>query len=174
MDIRPHLGRLLLVGCLCLITACGFHLRGARPLPFQSIYLDISAYSPMGADLRRQIAANGGTVVTEKAADAEVQLLVLQDAKEKVILSLGTDGKVNEYSLHQRFAFKVVDGKGREVLPASAIDLKRDISFANGQVLAKEQEEAQIYRSMQFDLVQQLLRRLAKAPWPLPPPVETK
>ena len=39
--------------------------------------------------------------------------------------------------------------------------LQRDMSFSESAVLAKEAEEALLYRNMQSDLVQQLVRRLA-------------
>jgi len=39
--------------------------------------------------------------------------------------------------------------------------LQRDISFNESAVLAKETEEALLYRDMQSDIVQQILRRLA-------------
>jgi len=38
---------------------------------------------------------------------------------------------------------------------------QRDISFSETAVLAKEAEEALLYRNMQTDIVQQLMRRLA-------------
>ena len=41
--------------------------------------------------------------------------------------------------------------------------LKRDISFNDAEVLAKEAEEALLYRDMQLDAVQQLVRRLQAA-----------
>ncbi|MCX9155841.1 LPS assembly lipoprotein LptE [Niveibacterium sp. 24ML] len=151
-----------------LIGACGFHLRGAQPLPFQSIYLSVSAYSEAGAQLRRQIAANGTTRIVDKPEDAEVKLLIVGDAKEKVILSLDTKGRVREYELRQKIVFKVVDRGGREVIPATELNTKREMTFNDAQVLAKEQEEAQIYREMENDLVQRVLRRMSVAQWPLP------
>ena len=39
--------------------------------------------------------------------------------------------------------------------------IERDYSFNDNQVLAKESEEALLYRDMQTDMVQQILRRLA-------------
>jgi LPS-assembly lipoprotein len=39
----------------------------------------------------------------------------------------------------------------------------RDISFSDERVLAKEQEEALLYRDMQNDMVQQIMRRMAAA-----------
>ncbi|MEO7547956.1 MAG: LPS assembly lipoprotein LptE, partial [Ramlibacter sp.] len=38
---------------------------------------------------------------------------------------------------------------------------QRDISFSETAVLSKEAEEQLLYRNMQSDIVQQLLRRLA-------------
>jgi LPS-assembly lipoprotein len=43
------------------------------------------------------------------------------------------------------------------------------MAFDETQVLAKESEEALLYRDMQADLVQQIMRRLAA----LRPPVKT-
>ncbi len=159
--------KLILALCLAA-TACGFHLRGPQPLPFDSIYLGISPYSDMGADLRRQIRVNGRTEIVDKPTNAQVQLQVISDTREKIILSLDTDGKVREYELRQRFAFKVVDAKGREVIPATEINTKREVTFNDGQLLAKEQEEGQLYRDMQIDVVRRLMSRLASARWPLP------
>jgi LPS-assembly lipoprotein len=158
----------LLLAATVLIGACGFHLRGAQPLPFKSIYLGVSAYSESGANLRRQIAANGDTKVVETPQEAEVRLNIIADAKEKVILSLDTKGSVREYELRQRMVFKVVDRTGREVIPATELNAKRDMTFNDAQVLAKEQEEAQFYREMENDLVQRILRRMSVAQWPLP------
>ena len=41
--------------------------------------------------------------------------------------------------------------------------IERDFPFNDNQVLAKETEEALIYRDMQSDMVQQVLRRLEAA-----------
>ena len=67
---------------------------------------------------------------------------------------------MREYQLRYRVGFSVVDGKGREWIAPDEITLTRDISF-NDQVLAKESEELLLYRDMQTDMVQQLMRRLA-------------
>jgi LPS-assembly lipoprotein len=55
----------------------------------------------------------------------------------------------------------VHDGKGREFIAPTQLVAQRDISFNEEQILAKEAEEALLYRDMQGDLVQQILRRLA-------------
>ena len=85
------------------------------------------------------------------------------EAREKVILSLDTAGRVREYQLRYRVGFRVHDGKGQSWIPTSEIALTRDISFNDSQIIAKENEEALLYRDMQTDMVQQMVRRLARA-----------
>ncbi|MFD2273601.1 LPS assembly lipoprotein LptE [Undibacterium arcticum] len=56
--------------------------------------------------------------------------------------------------------FRVKDSQEREVLAPTEITLKRAISYNENQALANESEEALLYRDIQTDLVQQLMRRL--------------
>jgi len=161
---------LLALGGATLLAGCGFQLRGARPLPFDSIYLSMYQYSELAAAIRRQIRANGNTIVADKPEDAQVRLEVQADVKDKVILALNTQGRVREYQLRQRFIFRLVGKNGQEIMPSSEIFLRRDLAFDDTQLLAKQQEETLLYRDMQNDLVQQLMRRLAAAKMPEAPP----
>ena len=95
--------------------------------------------------------------------NAEATLTILSEIRDRLILSLGGQGRVREYQLRYRIAFKVHDLKGREYVAPTEIVLARDISFSDDRVLAKEQEEVLLYRDMQNDMVQQLLRRMAAA-----------
>ena len=170
MTYPPRPGRrraLAALGALPLLAAgCGFQLRGQRPLPFDTLYLGMSEYSDLAAAIRRQIHAGSNTRVVSNKEEAQVRLEVLADAKEKAILALNTQGRVREYQLRLRYAFRLVDKNGQEVLAPNEILLRRDLAFDDSQVLAKEQEEILLYRDMQGDLVQQLMRRLAAAKMP--------
>ncbi|HTD04585.1 LPS assembly lipoprotein LptE [Undibacterium sp.] len=144
-----------------MLSACGFAMRGAVSFPFKSIYVGFGEASPLGSELKRNIRANGHTIITSSPNDAEVILDVLAENREKVILSLNSQGRVREYNLQYTFRFRVRDKAGKELLAPTDIALKRNISFNESQVLAKEAEEAVLYRDMQTDLVQQIMRRLA-------------
>lgn len=159
---RRALGWALTAGAAGLLGGCGFRLRGSSQtaLPFQSIYLGFPDNSPLGTELRRYIEANG-TRVVKVPQDAEALLDVLAESREKAILSLNSAGRVREYSLYYKFSFRVRDQAGKILLAPTTITLKRDVSFNESQVLSKESEEASLYRDMQSDLVQQILRRLA-------------
>jgi LPS-assembly lipoprotein len=150
--------------CLALCAAlagCGFKLRGQQTFPFETI--NVPSNTPLGVELKRNIAAaSAQTKLVDSPADAEAVLSVLSEANEKVILSLNTQGRVREYQLRYRVVFRVSNQKGLDFVPPTAVLLTRDITF-NDQVLAKEVEEAQLYREMRSDLVHQILRRLGAA-----------
>jgi LPS-assembly lipoprotein len=146
-----------------LLTACGFQLRGAQPLPFSSLHIGTADNSELGAALRRNIRALGSTQLADTPQEAQAIFSVIGEAREKVVLSLSATGRVREFQLRYRFAYRVHDLKGREFIPPTEIVLVRDISFSDERVLAKEQEEVLLYRDMQNDMVQQVLRRLAAA-----------
>jgi len=160
-----HFRALIAAALLALgtLTACGFQLRGARPLPFETLYINMPDTSELAAAIKRTIRASGITRVPDTREGAQAILEPMGDSKEKIILSLNSAGRVREYQLRQKFFFRVHDGKGGELLAPAEIILTRDITFNDAQLLAKEQEEALLYRDMQNDLVQQILRRIAAA-----------
>lgn len=164
LPLRPLLMRsLLLLVCCLSLAACGFQLRGPKPMPFKTIFLEMDPYADLTASIKRSIESNGSTKVVDVRDDAEVRMVVVANSRDKEILSLNANGTVREYQLRLRFAYRLYNKAGSEVTPLSVIEIHRDFNFNDSQVLAKEQEETQMYREMENDLVQQLMRRLAAA-----------
>jgi LPS-assembly lipoprotein len=145
------------------LSGCGFKLRGAYSLPFDTLYVNQPEFSPLYALLKRNIEASSQTRVVSKKNGAQASFLVTGDLPQKIVLSLDTAGNVVEYRLLRTFGFRVVDAGDHELLPGSTINVYRDISFSNAQVLSKQSEEALLWRDIENDLVQQILRRLAAA-----------
>ena len=152
---------------ILVLSGCGFQLRGAYSLPYESIYL-ATGDSVIGAGLKRQIRSSGGTRIEEKASDAQVTFQPVGEYRDGVILSLSSAGRVREKRLRYRYAYRIVDAKGRDLVPQGYVELTRDISYADSATLAKTQEEELLWRDMENDLVQQLMRRLVTAK-PRPP-----
>ena len=150
--------RAFALGILASVAGCGFHLRGAVQLPFSSLYVQVANSSLVGHELKRALRASD-VRLTEDPKEAAATLAILGEIRERHILSLGGQGRVREYQLRYRLAYQVTNPKG-VVTPPTEIALKRDISFNDTEALAKEAEEAILYRDMQLDAVQQLLRRL--------------
>lgn len=154
--------KILLLALILLLGACGFQLRGTAQLPFKSLYVE-GGGSLLGVDLQRALRYGSNVQIVATPAEAQAVLQVQGESREKRILSIGANGRVSEYVLFYRLSFRLHDGKGKELLPAQPLELKRDISFNDAQVLAKDQEEAMLYRDMQADAVQQVIRRLNAA-----------
>ena len=143
-----------------LLAGCGFQLRGVASLPFETVFVP-GATGGVALDLKRNIEAGTKTRVVSDPKDAQAVLQFSQETREKVILSLNNSGRVNEYQLRYAVGFRVHDGKGRDFVPQNVIQLTRDVSFNDSEVLAKESEEQFLYRNMQADMAQLIMRRIA-------------
>ena len=157
--------RALLLLAILALSACSFHLRGSNPkdvaFAFKSLYLKAPGETAFVADLRRMLKSSK----VELAASADKADLVLDIVSEqsiKQILSLSGSGRVQEYQLLYRISLRAYDIKQNDWLSAEEISLSRILPYDDTQVLAKEQEEALLYKDMRSDAVAQTMRRLSR------------
>ena len=169
MKSHTWMKSVLAAALACFVLAgCGFQLRGTATLPFKTLYMAPTTSPGVALDLKRNIQSGTNTVLVDDPKKADALLEFTQVLQQKVILSLAATGRVREYQLRYIVGFRVHDGKGGEFVPSSSVTLTRDVTFNDSDVLAKETEEALLYRDMQNDMVQQLMRRLAAAQKPKP------
>lgn len=164
MQRRFLLASLLSSGTALGLGACGFELRKAPNFPFKTLFSPFPESSLLGVELRRSLESNGNVRVISdprQIDQAEVILDVISELRNKVVVSRNAAGLVREFQLRLRFRFKLRTPQGKELIPDAEILQVRDISFNESAVLAKESEEALLYREMQSDVVQQIMRRLA-------------
>ena len=164
-----HRRRLLsALGMALLLPGCGFALRGAsRRFAFESLRLQGSEGTPVARELQ-QALANAGVRVFSTALPAspegetgQVVLTVLTDQRERSVVGQTAAGQVRELQLRTRLRFRLATAAGTPLLEETELLLERDISFTETAALAKEAEEALLYRDMQSDIVQQVMRRLS-------------
>jgi LPS-assembly lipoprotein len=146
------------------LAACGFRPAGSVTVPFETLYVAAPDYSSFGAEFKRYMESGGKTRLADSPGNADAVLEILNEQQEKVVLSLSSAGRVREYLLRYRVAFRLLDPAKRVLIPPSEISLQRDLTYDDSAVLGKENEEVLLYRDMKNDAVQQLLRRLAAAP----------
>jgi len=146
---------------LMVVSACGFHLRGASEFPFKTIYVQGSELTPFGAALRRNLKEQANAKLVDNESDADVILQIMGERPEKVILSLTVQGLVREYTLNSYMTFQVRNSYGKVFLPPTTIVLHRVISYNENVILSKAAEETMLYKDMQGDMVQQVVRRLS-------------
>ncbi len=155
--------RIFLLLTALLLAGCGFHLRGQVVMPFDTMYLEATNPGTLFVlDLRRSLAINNIELVDAKE-DADVVLDIVFEIADKQVLSLGADGRVNEFRLNYRVSLRAYDLKQQDWLPAEEFTQRRDYSYDDTQILAKEAEEALLQKSMRTEMVQQIIRRLGNA-----------
>lgn len=145
------------------LGGCGFALRASQDFAFQTLAIQPNPGNGVALELRRSFGKGVRVLAPdEPLPQAQLVLEVLQELREKTVVGVNSSGQVREFQLRLRVKFRIRTPQGLELVPDSEIVQKRDISFNESVVLAKEAEEALLYRNMQSDIVQQLMRRLAK------------
>ena len=164
--------RLLVLGASPLVLAgCGFALRQSGDYPFKTVLAGFALATPLGAELARQLRATGRIeLLTEprQAQQAEVILEILQEQRQRVVVGLNASGQVRELQLRMTVKFRLRNPEGLEWIEPVELYQQRDLSFSETAALSKEVEEAMLYRDMQNDIVQQIMRRLARVKPPQP------
>jgi len=146
-----------------LLVSCGFKLRGEAAIPYKTVFIETSGYSQFANDLERAIRFSSGAKVASSRDEAQAILRIIGEVQERRILSLSSGGRVSEFELHYRVAYRLIDHAGSDLAPPGEIDQRRNMTYDDTQVLAKESEEQLLYRDMKKDAVQQMMRRLSAA-----------
>ena len=152
---------LTVISISLLLTGCGFQLRGQADLPFERIYVETDGFSLFAAELMRVIQSADAVEVMDSAEEAQVILKVTNERREKKILSLQSSGSVAEFLFVYRVSYRVMDNQRQDLVAPNEISLRRAMQFDDTQILGKESEEELLFRDMQADAIQQMLRRLS-------------
>ncbi|RPE66819.1 LPS-assembly lipoprotein [Tibeticola sediminis] len=146
------------------LGACGFRLRQAPQMAFERLFLDATAASALGGELRRALAEVPGLALRTAAAeraDSDAILEVSRETREQVAVGLNISGQVREYELRLTLVFRLQTPKGRILIADTELQQRRELSYTETTALAKEAEQALLFASMQRDLARQVVQRLA-------------
>jgi len=155
--------RFLLASLLLLLAGCGFQLRGDPEVGIRKMFISAVGPSNVQTDIRRTLQA-GQTRLVATPVEADAHLRILQEEREKTISAIQGSGRVYEYQLVLRVRYElVIPGKEDPVIPPTRLETRRLISYSETAPTAKESEEQLLYKDMQHDLMQQILRQVAAA-----------
>ncbi len=144
------------------LAGCGFKLRGQiSELPFEHVYVTAPAGQTIGSDLERAISTHTRARVEKKVERSDATIQIAYAIREKRILSLAENGRVREFELIYRVAARLLGKQNTELAALQEIRLSRTLPFLDAQELAKAAEEEMLYKDMQKDAVQQILRQVA-------------
>jgi LPS-assembly lipoprotein len=148
------------------LAGCGFAPRREPELHFGTIgLLGFRADSPLAAELKRQIARTPVKLLDD-ANRAEVILEASEDSRKRRVVATTSAGQVREWQLQLRLDYLLRTPAGEVLLPRAELMMTREMNYTEAAALAKEQEEAQLFRSMQADAVAQVMRRLSSVRLP--------
>jgi len=159
-EADPRRRRWLTALPLLALAGCGFELRRAADLQFQSIALaGFAPRSPLAEELRTVLVR---TIEVKDAPDqAQVILQALSEERLRRAVAFTASGQVRDIQLRLRFKYRAQTPRQRELIPDSEIELIRELSFVESKALGKEQEAQDLFREMQSDIVLQVMLRLS-------------
>ncbi len=155
---------LLLAGCGMLVLAgCGFHLRGGvmDRVQLPSTYLAGRAGALQQEVLHYLTVSEVPLAQSEKDAQLVIELIG-EDVRRRV-LSVGIDGKVQEYEVLYTATYEARRAGGKILIPRETLDAQRDYTFNESEVLAKDVEQERLVQDMRSDVVRRLMLRLRAA-----------
>lgn len=149
-----------------LLSACGFQLRGAAPLPENIQRLAINPYDPY-MPLQREIIGllsyNDITIV-DIGQRPDAILYIKSDDFQTTDTSIGTDGRIREKSYNYIVTFTLTNAEGQTLIPLQKVNSLRIIEFNPDLALAQTMEAQVIRNELRRDVARQLVRWLTMAP----------
>ena len=151
----------VLLSVFFLLTACGYHLRGAIDLPeaLQKMYVR-GASTELSAAIKQAFRSTSGELV-KNAADAGMVLNVIDEDYHRRTVSISSSGYSNEYELTYRLVFDLIDQNGNELVSAQTIEVSQ-VYFneqSSDTVLAKENEEKVLRKELYIKAVRSVIER---------------
>ena len=138
------------------ISSCGYHLRGAQEINFQSISIDGGSAGFVKA-LKRKFRQSGVKINT---GEAEKSLEIVSDSCKKEILSLSSKGRVKEYEIIYKVSYRIKLQDGTWGSPIS-IETNRDYTFDDTKIIAKTEEESRLIKGMREHLIRTIVTQIS-------------
>jgi len=159
-EFAPRRRLVLQAAPALLLAGCGFELKRVAALQFDSIALTgFAPRSPLAQELRMTLERT--VTVKESPAQAQVVFQALGDERIRRAVAFTASGQVRDIQLRTVLRYRAQTPSERVLIPDSKIELIREMTFIEGKALGKEQEEQDLFREMQSDIVLQLMLRLS-------------
>jgi len=159
--VLPHPRLLLLLSALFALTACGFQLRQAAPLPAALAQVSVKQTNPLGL-LGRQVERELRQAGAQLGGSNAALLQISSERFDRRVMAVNERARVSEYQLTLRVKFQVNDAQGKSLLAAEEFELLRDYSFDALAAIGAGQEEALIREEMTRDAARRIVVRASR------------
>jgi len=144
---------------LFLLTACGYHLRGAYELPkaLKAVYLQ-GASTELQEQFSKAILASSGKLL-DSPEKAGVVIRFFDEKLTRRVMSLSARGRANEFELDYRLEYEISNASNAILMPRQPIEVKREYFNDQQDVIAKDNEEKVIRNEMYQQTVRAIINR---------------
>jgi LPS-assembly lipoprotein len=157
------LSRLIIIAAALALSSCGFQLRGDPVVGIKALYVSTVAPAGVAADIRRSLARSPTRVVTT-LKDAEAQLHILAEVRDKQVFTITGTGTVYEFQLRLTVRYEMtIPGRELPVISPTNAEARRTITYSAAAPIAKEAEEQLLFKDMQLELANRILRQITIA-----------
>lgn len=147
-------------GVTILLAACGFQLRGETATGLKSLHVPGAG---VALEIRKSLAG-GPTRVLPTPEGAEAVLQIINENREKAVNTITGSGRVYEYQLTLVVRYRMtVPGREDPVIPPTETVARRLITYSEAAPIAKEAEEQLLFKDMQLELADRIVRQVAVA-----------
>jgi len=142
-----------------LLSACGYHLRGALELPsnMKNVYVE-GGSSPL-LEQFRQVMKSSSAQLAGSRKDAGIVVKIANEQFNRRVLSLSSRGKSNEFELEYRLDYEFANAADAVLMPRQSVEVRREYYNDQQFMIAKDQEEAVIRNEMYQQAVQTIVNR---------------
>ena len=147
------------------LSACGFQLRGTNleGLLDTKIYVQSSGASVLAAEVKKQLI-DAGVKPVSSASDAEYIVTLSNEVFNTKVLAVSpSTGKAEEYQVSFIAMVKIDSKDDSSTARAEPVAATRDLTFDEGSVLGKVQEESVLKNEIAKQVAASVLRRLRAA-----------
>lgn len=152
----------LTISLICIVlTACGFHLRGAVPLPQQLkvMYIEAAPYSPLTLALKQTLRSAGITLVSD-AKSAPVTLQIVSEQFTQQIVNISANTLVNTYNLQYTVTLQLLNSAGAVIYGPVQVKTSSSYAVSDTQILGDNTQLSVQQQSMQQDAAGLIFNRL--------------
>jgi LPS-assembly lipoprotein len=158
------LARAAAAAAALLAVSCGFQLRGDPALGVKALAVTSNGGSSVATDIRRTLGGSGATRLAATPTQAEAHLRILLEARDKSVHTITGAGRVYEHQLRLIVRYELLKpGQEAPVIPVAEVAARRILTYDEAAPVAKEEEEALLFKDMQVELAGRILRQVAIA-----------
>ncbi|MGE4596422.1 MAG: LPS assembly lipoprotein LptE [Methylophilaceae bacterium] len=154
--MKLFLKYIVLITITTYLSACGFELRKINA-NFSSVAI-LGGTDGFSKLLKKRFSLSSITIKDPQEAEKVIE--IIQNSYNRKILSLSSEGKVREYEIEYTVTYRYKSKKGKWGNPLY-LEVIREYTYDDDDLLAMDQEEVKLIQGMQFELVKNIITQIS-------------